>query len=611
MKYPFLAVLLCSCFFSRGQNLIETANKCYEDKNYQCAADNYKKALEEKKYQQKDHALVLYRIGYCQYKLKKHDEAEKMFKEAIAAKADLKEAYWDISALYYDKSEFENAAEYYGKAIEQYKNEPSSLKTLYFWRGRSYNALKKYADALTYFKLAISADSTNGNYYVSAADASYNISEFSNAAGYYQQSIRYGSDDKKIMAYRYYWMGQSLYKLGKYDEALTAYKGAMEYNPESGDACWGIASVYYNQQKWAEAVAQYTKTMKFYSKDTISMVDLYYIRGRCYDGIKDYVKAIADFDAALKLDPDDRQSVWQKASVLRKQKKFKEAIVLYDKAIKMYEGTTGSLDDLYFFRGDCHLLLKDTTKAEADFRESLKHNSNLREPNIAMGDISFTRKKYYEAKDYYAKAADGYKADSAVLSTIFYRKGYSNFILGNTYFYTARTDFERSIRYDSNNREARRWLADIYYSQSLFSQTEKEMDKCIVLYKNVKDSLPKMYLYRAMARGQQKKYKESLEDYERSDKLKKITDAGHLRNMGQFAFEIKDYPKTATLFTRLIPLYKPEEKNELAFAYYARGRAWHEQKNKIKAKADLEKAVEILPTYAEAKKWLDTVNKSE
>ncbi len=611
MKYPFLAVLLLSGLFSRSQSPIETANKCYEDKNYQCAADNYKKALAEKKYQQKDHALVLYRIGYSQYKLKQHDDAEKMFKEAIAAKADLKKAYWDLASLYFDKSEFENAAEYYGKAIEQYKSEPSSLKTLYYWRGRSYNAVKKYADALTYFKLAISIDSTNGYYNVSAADASYNLGEYTNAARYYQQSIRYGSDDKKIMSYRYYWMGQSYYKMAKYDEALTAYNGAMEYNPENGDASWGIASVYYNQQKWAEAAAQYTKTMNFFRKDTISMVDLYYIRGRCYDGQNDYAKAIADFDAALKLDPADRQSVWQKASILRKQKKIKEAIVLYDKAIELYEGTTGSLDDLYFFRGDCHLLMKDTTKAEADFRESLKHNSNLREPNITMGNISFARKKYFEAKDYYAKSADGFKADSSALSAVYYRKGYSNFILGSTYYYTARSDFEKSIRYDSNNREARRWLADIYYSQSLFSQTEKEMDKCIVLYKNAKDSLPKMYLYRAMARGQQKKYSEALSDYEQSDKLKKITDAGHVRNMGQFAFEVKNYAKTIVLFTRIIPMYKPEEKNELAFAHYARGRAYHEQKDKVKAKADLEKAIEILPTYAEAKKWLETVNKSE
>lgn len=75
---------------------------------------------------------------------------------------------------------------------------------------------------------------------------------------------------------------------------------------------------------------------------------------------------------------------------------------------------------------------------------------------------------------------------------------------GDNYFYTAKEDFLTSIGYDSTNREAHRWLGDAYYRQQYYALAEKEMNKCVVLYKNVKDSLANIYLYRGMARYQQK-----------------------------------------------------------------------------------------------------------
>ena len=44
---------------------------------------------------------------------------------------------------------------------------------------------------------------------------------------------------------------------------------------------------------------------------------------------------------------------------------------------------------------------------------------------------------------------------------------------------------------------------------------------------------------------------------------------------------------------------------------FARGRAYYELKDKAKAKADLEKAMDLVPTYAEAQRWLEAVNKMQ
>jgi tetratricopeptide (TPR) repeat protein len=583
---------------------IETANKCYQDKDYKCASENYKKAIIGKKYDSKDYSLVLFRVGFAEGELNNYEEAIKYLKDAAAAKEGYGDAYWTLGGTYRKMEEFELAAESYSKAILAFANDKQSLKTVYYWRARSYMDDERYSESLADLKSAMAIDSANGSYFASAGDAAYNLALYNDATRYYQKSILLGDNDKKIMAARYYWLGRSYFKLKKYEDALTALKGAIEYDPEYKDAYWSIGANYYDQSKWTESIAAYTKAISFYKADTASLKDLYYYRGRSYSGIKDYVKAMADFDAILKIDPANRNGLWQKAFTFYYQKKYKEAIPAYGLVIERVKGEASSLDDLYYFRGYCQLQLLDSAKAKSDFLLSLANNNKLLDPNIYMGHLSFAEKRYYEAKDYYNKGISGYKADSVILSEIYFRKGFSNLILGSTYFYTAKDDLKKSLQYDSLNKEAHRYMVDVYYGETNFGLAEKELDKCIQLYKNVKDSLARLYIYRGYARSQQKKYKESLTDYEQSDNLKKHTEAETIKGMGQIAFEIKDYDKAIVLFTRLIPMYKQEQKNELMYAYYARGRSSFELKKKTAAVADLQKAVELVPNNKELGDWL-------
>ncbi len=74
--------------------------------------------------------------------------------------------------------------------------------------------------------------------------------------------------------------------------------------------------------------------------------------------------------------------------------------------------------------------------------------------------------------------------------------------------------------------------------------------------------------------------------------------------MGQLAFEIKEYEKAITVFTRLIAMYKPAQKDELMFAYFGRGRAALELKKKQMAMQDLKKSQELNPANKEISGWI-------
>lgn len=584
---------------------IDAANKCYEEKDYECAVSKYKTAIAGRNYDEKDYATIKFRIGYGYSKLGRFGEAVAPLTEAIASKPDLKTAHWELAYCYYSLKEYNKSADSYSKAADFYKSDTTSLKRIQYWRGRALSQIPKYADAVTAYKAAIAIDSTQSDYYASMGDAYYNLGQYKNAITTYEKSIALGSSSKSAMAARYYWLGQSYNNFYNRPDALKAYEQSLQIDPTYKWSHWGIASVYYNQAKWKDAVDKYTQTLTYFKDDTASQKSIYYWRARCYFGMKDYAKASADLDQALKIDPTYGSAYWEKGLIARTQKKYKEAIPFYTRAIELFGAQEISLSDLHYARGLCYLSLKDSTKAENDFEAAIGFDEFNAEANIELGHIAFARKDYNAARMYFEYNADEiFIRDSAEFSRIYFHKGLANYMSGDSYFYTAKEDFLTSIGYDSANKAAHRWLCDAYYRQQYYALAEKEMDKCVVLYKNVKDSLPNMHLYRGMARYQQKKYKEALADYEQSDKLTAFKDAEQVKLMGQMAFEIKDYNKAIGVFTRLRAMYKPAQKNELLFVHFARGRSYLELKKKKEALDDLKKALEFGPGNAEVTTWL-------
>ena len=604
MKPLFTLTAILMALVSLAQDAILAANKCYDERNYECAVGKYMEALADKKYQEKDFATIKYRIGVGLKEQGKMSEAIPHLKEAIASKENYGEAYWTLGWCYYSTKDYTLAADNYTKAMPSYQADKKSLAILYYGRGTSLIKNFEDEDALEDFREAILLDSTVSNHYSYAGEASYNLGEYRDAIMYYSLAIQKGKNEPKPTAARYYWVGEGHLQLKEYNQALDAFAKGLAFNPDNSSIHWGIAATYFNQQKWTDAVTAYTRAIGLLKDDTASLKSLYYWRGRTYTGMKDYVKAQADYEAALQIDPRYRDAFRQRTHSYYNLKKYKEAIPLFTSTIAMFSNDNQALDDLYFFRGACHFQLKDTMSAEKDFKSSLSYNSNLLDPNVYMGHINSARRMYAEARTYYNKGAEGFVADSSEMSRIWMRKGISNLLAADVYTYTAKEDLLRSLKYDSLNKEAHRHLADAYYRQANYISAEKELDKCIELYKKVKDSIGRMYLYRGQVRSQQKKYKEALADYDMSEKSTPFTQPADIVVTGQLAFEVKDYEKASRIFSRVIPLYKPDQKNELLFAYFGRGRAALELKKKDQAVKDLKKALEYSPANKDVESWL-------
>jgi len=239
------------------------------------------------------------------------------------------------------------------------------------------------------------------------------------------------SDEDK--AGRFFLMGNNSLKEGSYNEAIRLYTEALQKNPEMKDALNNRGVAYYKDKKYVKAIADYSKAINEIDSDyfdarknradanyaaglyNAALEDLSYL-GKTYPdsswvdfkaGLnlvakKEYQKAIAAFDRALKSDPSNVETIVNKANayyfssnyeeaekyleearqldpsepniyntlslIATEREAYDEAIMQVNKALEL------DINNPYFNnnRGYIYLLLGDLEQAEKDINLGIK-----------------------------------------------------------------------------------------------------------------------------------------------------------------------------------------------------------------------------------------------
>ncbi len=90
-----------------------------------------------------------------------------------------------------------------------------------------------------------------------------------------------------------------------YEEASKHLRAVVERTPKDLDAIQALGDVLRADKKFAEAAEIYTRAIAQIEKPTKSDWQLFYYRGIAHERTKQWPKAEADFDEALKLQPDE------------------------------------------------------------------------------------------------------------------------------------------------------------------------------------------------------------------------------------------------------------------------------------------------------------------
>lgn len=146
-----------------------------------------------------------------------------------------------------------------------------------------------------------------GNYYLTGKENSHSEAEFELTMAHqylfggvheeallrYQTVVEEYGDSKQAREAQY-WLGQTNFVLGKYDEAIEAYEKFLSVSSNddilSPSALRGLAACYETMGDYVKAVSTYLKIHEEYPENPISAVACLNA-GVCYEKIEEYNRA--------------------------------------------------------------------------------------------------------------------------------------------------------------------------------------------------------------------------------------------------------------------------------------------------------------------------------
>ncbi|WP_445248634.1 tetratricopeptide repeat protein [Microcoleus sp. OTE_8_concoct_300] len=158
----------------------------------------------------------------------------------------------------------------------------------------------------------------------------------------------------------YHDLGNSLQESGRFDEAVAAYKKAIELNPNFSWSYHCLGDVLLKLEKWEEAVAAYKKSVELNPDFSWS----YHNLGDALLKIRQWEEAAVAYRCEIALNSDFAWSFCNLGDALTKIKQWDEAIATYLKAVEIDGDLPGIYEKLGYALGqtesDLNLVLEQS-----------------------------------------------------------------------------------------------------------------------------------------------------------------------------------------------------------------------------------------------------------
>ncbi len=362
----------------------------YQRKDYVTAMDEYKKfQLLPGTLYLNEGEIANYNIGYCQFKLEKYNDALISFGKFITGKY---------------KKDIEKNADAYNR------------------RGDCYQLTKKYASAADDYEVAIGLNKIDVDYSL------YQKAICNGLIQNYQEQI----NDLKELENRFPqspYLVSSVMELadaykyaGQKEKAIETYKKVITKYPNSEfveEANFGIGALYYNMDKYDQAIAQLDPIAKKdpkskYGSQAVEIIKNIYKEKGDPEGLEAWLASINQTADANDLD----NQYWD---IARKSyyvdKNYEQAMVNMDKYIKKFPAGKKILDANFCY-AECAYNKAMYTEALQSYEFVLNRpNSIYTETSlIKAAYILYKDKKYDQALPYYQRLQTEAKTNDVSLS---------------------------------------------------------------------------------------------------------------------------------------------------------------------------------------------------
>jgi tetratricopeptide (TPR) repeat protein len=304
----------------------------------------------------------------------------------------------------------------------------------------------------------------------------------------------------------------------------------------------GLTFANLGQHK--RAIADYNEAIRLDPNDART----YSNRGASYTDLGQHKRAIADHNEAIRLDPNDAKTYSNRGTSYSALELHDLAIADFDKAI----GLDPSLAGVYSNRGNTYGALGQHKRAIADHNEAIRLDPN---------DIE-----------------------------AYYNRGTSYFTLGQ--HEQAISDFDKAIRLDPGYAKAYHNRGTSYFTLGQHEQAISDFDKAIRL--DPKDA--NAYYNRGTSYSELGQHEQAISDFDKAIRLDP-KDAGAYRNRGTSYFTLGQHEQAISDFDKAIRLDP-----DYAKAYHNRAINYASLGQNGKAIADYDEAIRLDPTLAPT--WL-------
>lgn len=300
-------------------------------------------------------AQVLYYLAQALRQLQEYEKAEELLKELNERTNGAGVVCQEYAALCSDTDRPEEALAWIEKALEQ-----GDSPTLRYHKAEYLHDLKRYEEELAVYEelQTLGAD----NYYI------------------------------------HYCIGRAYKQLGRDKEAEQSFRRSLEHNSTYGITWDYLGDVLQNQGNWEEAAWAYENGWNNGNRQAIR--DLCRLMKRTHQN----ERAEHFLKLGLNRYPDDPSLLWIQAIVLKRQKRYEDAVRCYNRYMEVKPSQTSSA---YREIASVWIDAKDYARAEASFQKAIDYEPDNSKNWRLFGKYYANIRKMQEAAlPYLEKAAE-------------------------------------------------------------------------------------------------------------------------------------------------------------------------------------------------------------
>ena len=380
-----------------------------------------------------------------------------------------------------------------GVALAKGVKQPDSYA---YTRGAEAYAADEYADALQWFERELADHPDNGYAYCYIGTIRYSNNEFGLALSAINNSLKYlPKKDNFWRALSHNNLAEVHVAIGDTVKALEDLSQAIRLQPETIEYYSERADVYYEQQKFDLADADYRKIIEIDPGNIIGYMGL----GRNAKDQENYDEAIRQFDQAIRLAPEMSRCYAFRAECYLIKKDWAKAT---DDIVKALD-VDGDDKAFYLMKN-----IPDVSDEGADLLGTKLKIQMAAQPSNAywpycLAVLAQNRKDYNKAIEYY-EMANSIDANSAFLEYI------SRCYYNQEHYYLALDYADRALDMSPEDYDVIDLKADILSEMGRFDECLAERDRIVAKYPDNASAR----VYRANARMLARRFGDAIEDYE-------------------------------------------------------------------------------------------------